>query len=51
MYFKIRGVRMKNSVRIIVICVRGYGVMDNVTFFVYVYMDLFFDVVNYLVRY
>ncbi|XP_052715629.1 D-glucuronyl C5-epimerase B-like isoform X1 [Crassostrea angulata] len=50
MYSKTRGARMKNSARITAICVRGRGVMDNVTLSAHAHMDLFFDAANYLVR-
>lgn len=43
MYSKTRGARMKNSARITAICVRGHGVMDNVTLSAHAHMDLFFD--------
>lgn len=43
--------KMKSVVCIVVICVCGYGIMDNVSFSFYVYKDLFLDVVNYFVCY
>jgi len=49
-FSKTRSARMKNSARIVAICVRGHGMMDNVTLSAHAHMDLFFDAANYLVR-
>ncbi|XP_062592162.1 D-glucuronyl C5-epimerase B-like [Saccostrea cucullata] len=49
-YSKTRTSRMKNAARISAICVRGHGLMDNVTVSAHAHMDLFYDAANYLVR-
>eukprot|EP00105_Crassostrea_gigas_P007962 XP_011422383.1 PREDICTED: D-glucuronyl C5-epimerase [Crassostrea gigas] len=49
-YSKNRSMKMKSAARIAAICVRGHGIMDNVTLSFHAHKDLFLDAANYFVR-
>ena len=49
-YSKNRSIKMKNAAHIAAICVRGHGIMDNVTLSTHAHKDLFLDAANYFVR-
>ncbi|XP_061198385.1 D-glucuronyl C5-epimerase-like [Saccostrea echinata] len=49
-YSKNRSSKIKNAAHIAAICVRGHGIMDNVTLHSHAHKDLFFDAANYFVR-
>ncbi|XP_052716124.1 D-glucuronyl C5-epimerase B-like [Crassostrea angulata] len=49
-YSKNRSMKMKSAARIAAICVRGHGIMDNVSLSFHAHKDLFLDAANYFVR-
>ncbi|XP_061198387.1 D-glucuronyl C5-epimerase-like [Saccostrea echinata] len=48
-FSKNRSNKVKSSAHIAAICVRGHGIMDNVTLRSHAHKDLFFDAANYFV--